>query len=120
MIDVHLSLRTLDLKAMESFYINLLSFKLLDSMSDEYGRFDLTFLSDNDVPKLEIVRNWDDTELPAGRAMFHYGFYVSNYQEVLGNCKKMGAPILEENLVNDKRQFYTKDPEGNFVEVTEK
>ncbi|WP_350307475.1 VOC family protein [Photorhabdus viridis] len=119
MVKMHIALRSIDCKKMADFYVNLLGFKILNFISDDKGRFDIYFLSDTEIPKLEIITNWDEKNITQGRTLFHYGFYIENYHEILQCCKKMELPIIEQNTVNDKLQFYTLDPDGNFLEFTE-
>lgn len=119
MTSLHVALRTCDPARMVEFYSKIVGLSVVQTVEADDKSFSIYFLSDTELPVLEIIHNRGQEKIEKGNLLSHYGLFLPNFDAVMEALKAGGIEIVEENLVQGRRQVYVRDPDGNFVELNE-
>lgn len=114
---IHLALRTNKRQEMIAFFECVFEFKLLEEFTLNGGVETICFMSDDETAKIELICSERFTGSPSGQVLSHYGFFITNYAQVLAASIRAGLPVLDQVFTQSRKQFYIQDPDGNYVEI---
>ena len=113
----HINMKVKNLEKSIEFYKNLFGFEIkqeenpnkIDAPSKIIGNQSIK-LCLYEVPNMK----------PEG-GINHFGFNITNFEDVIKNCQEQNVEILYEGLINweKSRSLYIKDPSGYELELGE-
>ena len=64
---------------------------------------------------------YEDSQMSPEGGIAHFGFNITNFDEIISNCEKHGVEILYGGHVQfeKSRSVYIKDPNGYEIELSE-
>lgn len=124
----HLNFVTNDLPTTIDFYVNKLGLKVKFTLDNEEGQpfgyyFDCgnsTFIEVFD--QALAAKQWGGSvsELTAGTRYKHFCFEVTGLEEYCAALKRKGVEVTPITLgMDNSRQAWIKDPDGNDIELME-
>ena len=113
----HVNMKVRNLKDSLKFYNDLFGFKIKKENNP----------NKSDVPSLIIGNNsiklclYEVPDMSPEGGIGHFGFHVSNFNEVLDKCKHLGIQILYGGTVDweKSKSVYIKDPSGYELELSQ-
>lgn len=113
----HVNMKVRNLKDSLKFYNDLFGFEV--KKEDNPNK--------SDVPSLIIGNNsiklclYEIPDMSPEGGIAHFGFHVSNFNEVLDKCKHLGIQILYGGTVDweKSKSVYIKDPSGYELELSQ-
>ena len=113
----HVNMKVKNLAQSVEFYKNLFGFEvkkeenpnMLDAASKIIG---------NDTIKLCL---YEDPNMSPEGGIAHFGFNISNFDDIIQKCNELGVEILYDGPVQfeKSKSVYIKDPSGYDVELSE-
>ena len=113
----HVNMKVKDLEKSVEFYKNLFGFEI--KQEENPNKIDApSKIIGNDTIKLCMYEIPDMS--PEG-GIAHFGFNISNFNEIIQKCKELGVEVLYDGIVDwDKsKSVYIVDPSGYEIELGE-
>ncbi len=113
----HINMKVKNLAESVQFYRNLFSFEI--KQEENPNKTDVpSKIIGNDSIKLCLYEVPDMS--PEG-GIAHFGFHVSNFEQVITKCKEQGVQILYGGEVTweKSKSVYIVDPSGYEIELSE-
>jgi len=113
----HINMKVKNLSESIKFYNDLFGFVI--KKEENSNKSDLpSKIIGNDSIKLCLYEIPDMN--PEG-GIAHFGFYVSNFKEVLEKCKMLGVQVLYGGIIEweKSKSVYILDPNGYEIELSE-
>ncbi len=113
----HVNMKVKDLEQSVKFYKNLFGFEI--KQEENANKLDApSKIIGNDAIKLCLYQVPDMS--PAG-GIAHFGFNVTNFNEIIEKCKELGIEILYGGTVDweKSKSVYIVDPSGYELELGE-
>ena len=113
----HVNMKVRNLKDSLKFYNDLFGFEV--KKEDNSNK--------SDVPSMIIGNNsiklclYEVPDMSPEGGIAHFGFYVSNFNEVLDKCKQLGIQVLYGGTVDweKSKSVYIQDPSGYELELSQ-
>jgi len=113
----HVNMKVKNLKDSLKFYNDLFGFEA--KKEDNPNK--------SDVPSLIIGNNsiklclYEVPDMSPEGGIAHFGFHISNFNEVLNKCKLLGIQVLYGGTVDweKSKSIYIKDPSGYELELSQ-
>jgi len=113
----HVNMKVRNLKDSLKFYNDLFGFEV--KKEDNPNK--------SDVPSLIIGNTsiklclYEVPDMSPEGGIAHFGFHVSNFNEVLDKCKQLGIQVLYGGTVDweKSKSVYIKDPSGYELELSQ-
>jgi len=113
----HVNMKVKNLKDSLKFYNDLFGFEV--KKEDNPNK--------SDVPSLIIGNNsiklclYEVPDMSPEGGIAHFGFHISNFNEVLNKCKLLGIQVLYGGNVDweKSKSIYIKDPSGYELELSQ-
>ncbi|MEW6470303.1 MAG: VOC family protein [Bacteroidota bacterium] len=108
----HLNFFVKNLDESVKFYCKVFGLEEKESGTATYGPYKII---GRDKVHLCI---YEKPDLNIGEGVNHFGFNISNFDEILAHCKKENIPHYEYNW-EKSRSVYIEDPNGYEIELSE-
>ncbi len=113
----HVNMKVRNLKDSLKFYNDLFGFEI--KKEDNPNK--------SDIPSLIIGNNYiklclyEVPDMSPEGGIAHFGFHVSNFNEILDKCKRQGVQVLYGGTVDweKSKSVYIKDPSGYELELSQ-
>ncbi len=118
----HIAIRTEHPVESMQFYERVFGYGLNDKHEDAEGRFSIYFLGGQPPHHvIELVWNWDEVEIAAGRQLSHIAFAVQDLRKTAAIAMDNHGSMLEEPHVKAKGHWrcYIGDPNGMAIELNQ-
>jgi catechol 2,3-dioxygenase-like lactoylglutathione lyase family enzyme len=113
----HVNMKVKDLEKSVKFYKNLFGFEI--KQEENANKLDApSKIIGNDTIKLCLYEVPDMS--PEG-GIAHFGFNITNFNEVIEKCKELGVEVLYGGIVDweKSKSVYIVDPSGYELELGE-
>lgn len=113
----HVNMKARDLSASVSFYKNLFGFEI--KQGENPNKLEVpSKIIENDTIKLCL---YEVPQMSPEGGITHFGFNISNFEEIIKKCKKFGVEILYGGPIQfeKSRSIYIKYPNGYEIELGE-
>ena len=108
----HINMMVINLDETVAFYKALFGFEIKKEQPEEKS-----LIIGNNTIKLCI---YEDPEARPDKGLQHFGFHISNYDEVMQKCLDLGLKIPYGEIVwENSRSIYVTDPNGYDIELSE-
>ena len=113
----HVNMTVRNLKDSLKFYNDLFGFEV--KKEDNPNKFDVPSLIIGNTSIKLCLYEVPDMSPEGGIA--HFGFHVSNFNEVLDKCKQLGIQVLYGGTVDweKSKSVYIQDPSGYELELSQ-
>lgn len=124
----HLNFVTNDLPKTIDFYVNKLGLKIRFTLDNKEGQHFGYYFDCGNSTFIEVfdqalaVKQWGGqvAELKQGTIYKHFCFEVTGLEEYCKQLKSKGVEVTEISLgMDNSRQAWIKDPDGNAIELME-
>lgn len=113
----HVNMKVKDLEKSVEFYKNLFGFEI--KQEENSNKLDApSKIIGNDTIKLCL---YEIPEMSPEGGIAHFGFNVTNFNEIIQKCKELGVEVLYGGPVEweKSKSVYIKDPSGYEIELGE-
>lgn len=123
---LHTMLRVTNLEKSLSFYIGVLSMKLLRRNDYPDGKFTLAFIGYADEASsavIELTHNWDVERYKTGNAFGHIAIEVEDVYAACDKIKQLGGKVVREAgpMKHGSTVIaFVEDPDGYKIELIQK
>jgi catechol-2,3-dioxygenase len=108
----HINMLVKSLDETATFYNELFGFEILKPQPEENS-----LIIGNESIKLCI---YEDPDAAPDNGLQHFGFHISNYNEVMKKSLEMGLKLPYGEIVwENSRSIYLTDPNGYDIELSE-
>lgn len=118
----HIAIRTGKPKESISFYEKVFGLGVTDKHEDPDAHFSIFFLG-GEPPHhvIELIWNWDEVEIDAGRQLSHIAFEVEDLHATASVALENHGAMLEEPHAKGEGHWrcYVGDPNGLPIELNE-
>lgn len=113
----HVNMKVRDLKESIEFYKYLFGFEIKQEENPNKSDAPSKIIG-NDTIKLCM---YEDFQMSPEGGIAHFGFNITNFDEIISNCEKHNVEILYGGYVQfeKSRSVYIKDPNGYEIELSE-
>ena len=113
----HVNMKVKDLEQSVKFYKNLFGFEI--KQEENANKLDApSKIIGNDAIKLCL---YEVPDMSSDGGIAHFGFNVTNFNEIIEKCKELGVEILYGGTVDweKSKSVYIVDPSGYELELGE-
>ena len=113
----HVNMKVRDLEQSVEFYRNLFGFEV--KQMENPNKIDApSKIIGNDAIKLCM---YEVPEMSPEGGIAHFGFNITNFNEIIEKCKDLGVEVLYDGPVEweQSKSVYIKDPSGYELELGE-
>lgn len=113
----HVNMSVQNLEKSVEFYKNLFGFKIRKD-DNSPNKLDVpSKIIGNDSIKLCL---YEDPQMSPDGGISHFGFHVTNFDEILEKCQELDVEVLYDGPVEFEKSVsvYIKDPSGYDIELS--
>ena len=113
----HVNFKVKSLEETFKFYHDLFDFQIKQEINPNKSDVPSIIIG-NDTIKLCL---YEVPDMKPDGGIAHFGFHITNFNDILKKCKELGVDILYEGIVDweKSKSVYIVDPNGYEIELSE-
>lgn len=113
----HVNMKVKSLDETIDFYKKLFGFDIKKEENPNKGDFPSKIIGNNQI-KLCL---YEDPEMSPEGGIAHFGFNISNFDEVIAKCQELEVEVLYGGEIDweDSKSVYIMDPSGYEIELSQ-